>query len=172
MKPSLRFVRFLAVRDERMISHAGCRNAYTNTFPPPGPHKRRGKKCKHVTEIGTDQCTQTVLANKHRHRHTKLQQHSPRMHDVMLFLKKKKLYLTLKLSLFSLFHWQSCSSLNNPSLKSFHYDQAAQPQYFLCNDGRSIDAFDFHSHLNTLITGLRLWIKLIKLSPRATLSCV
>ena len=36
MKPSLGFVRFLAVRDERMISHAGCRNAYTNTFPPPG----------------------------------------------------------------------------------------------------------------------------------------
>lgn len=43
MKPSLRFVRFLAVRDERMISHAGSRNAYTNTFPPPEPPKRRGK---------------------------------------------------------------------------------------------------------------------------------
>lgn len=44
MKPSLRFVRFLAVRDERMISHAGCRNAYTNTFPLPGLQKRRGEK--------------------------------------------------------------------------------------------------------------------------------
>lgn len=70
MKPSLRFVRFLAVRNERMISHAGCRNAYTNTFPPPG--KRRGKKVRHVTEMGTDQCLQTLLANKHSHGHTNL----------------------------------------------------------------------------------------------------
>lgn len=42
MKLSLRFVRLLAVRDERMISHAGSRNAYTNTFPPPGLYKERG----------------------------------------------------------------------------------------------------------------------------------
>lgn len=72
MKPSLCFVRFLAVRDERTISHAGCRNAYTNTFPPPGPQKRRGKMCKHATEIGTDQCPQTLLANKHNHGCTNL----------------------------------------------------------------------------------------------------
>lgn len=44
MKPSLRFVRFLAVRDERMITHAGCRNAYTHTFPPPGPPEKEGRK--------------------------------------------------------------------------------------------------------------------------------
>lgn len=68
MKPSLRFVRFLAVRDERVISHAGCRSAYTNTFPPPEPQKKKGgKKCKHVTEIGADQCPQIVLANKRSH---------------------------------------------------------------------------------------------------------
>lgn len=44
MKPSLCFVRSSAVRDERMVSIAGCRNAYTNIFPPPGPQKRKGGK--------------------------------------------------------------------------------------------------------------------------------
>lgn len=51
----------LCVIDERMISHAGCRNAYTNTFSPPLPQERRGEKCKQVTAIGRDQCPQTLL---------------------------------------------------------------------------------------------------------------
>lgn len=61
MKTSLCFG-FLAVRDERVISHAGYRNAYSDTFPPPGLNK--GEKCKHVTEPGGDQCPQTQLADK------------------------------------------------------------------------------------------------------------
>lgn len=43
MKPSLCIVRSLVVRDERMVSDTGSRNAYTNTFPPPGPRKRKKK---------------------------------------------------------------------------------------------------------------------------------
>lgn len=42
MKTSLCFG-FLAVRDKRVISHAGYRNAYSDTFPPPGLNKRKGK---------------------------------------------------------------------------------------------------------------------------------
>lgn len=42
MKTSLCFG-FLAVRDERVISHAGYRNAYSDTLPPPGLNKRKGK---------------------------------------------------------------------------------------------------------------------------------
>lgn len=51
MKQSLPFVRFLAVRDERMISHAVCKNAYTHTFSPPG--KRRATK---TATCHKDQC--------------------------------------------------------------------------------------------------------------------
>lgn len=57
MKTSLCFG-FLAVRDERVISHAGYRNAYT------WAEQKEGEKCKHVTEPGGDQCPQTQLADK------------------------------------------------------------------------------------------------------------
>ena len=119
MKPSLCFVRFLAVRDERMISHAACRNADTNTLPSPGPQKRKGKKCKQATEIGTDQCPQTSSDGQ-----TNLLQPKRRLNYVCF------LYLKVNSVLFS-------SSTDNAALlltihhpNHFISDQAGQQQYW------------------------------------------
>ena len=69
MKLSFCSARFLAVRDERMMSHTSRRIAYTNTFPRLGLQKRKGEKCKQVTEIRRDQCLQTLSANKRARTH-------------------------------------------------------------------------------------------------------
>lgn len=118
MKPSLRFLRFLAVRDERMMSHAGCRNAYTNTFPPLGPHKKKGKENATCHRDGN----RSISAN------TASKQTQPWTHKLVLTqLPKLSCSCAFFLSLFftqlypfSFLCWQSFSSLHNPSLKSFH----------------------------------------------------
>lgn len=79
MKPSLCRARCSAVRDERIVSSEAA-EMLTLTFSPRLGQRteEEGEKCKHFTEIGVDQFSQTVLANKRSHTHMhKLAQAQP-----------------------------------------------------------------------------------------------
>lgn len=108
MEPSLCLVRLLVVRDERMISHAACRNAYTNTFS--SESKRGWGGCKQVTEIAADQCLQTIFANRQQMDADVLQAKHKNIY-VCLYLK----FLGNRIFFFPLFSY--CTFLGYPSLK-------------------------------------------------------